>query len=96
MERNMAEEEPRRSRRRAYVSLQALEERARASATPDEHDALWGGDAQLNDDDDESFDEQALSDSGEVSTPQAPQKKEEKFPFSIPTPHFIIMFCLFL
>lgn len=58
-------DEPRRSRRRAYVSLQALQERARAAAPADEHDALWGEEG-MNDDDDESFNEDIVSDTGEV------------------------------
>lgn len=58
-------DEPRRSRRRAYVSLQALQERARAAAPADEHDALWGEEG-VDDDDDESFNEDVISDIGEV------------------------------
>lgn len=57
--------EPRRSRRRAYVSLEKLQERAKAVASTEEHDAFWGG--GMNDDDDDSFKSEDLSDKGEVS-----------------------------
>lgn len=61
-------EGPRRSGRRAYVSLAALQERARAVATVEEQEAFWGEGTNTQDiDDDESFDENGISDEGEVS-----------------------------
>lgn len=57
---------PRRSARRAYVSLEALQERARAVATEEEQKTFWGNGNTDDFDDDESFDENAQSDAGEV------------------------------
>lgn len=59
-------EAPRRSGRRAYVSLAVLQERAKAVATAEEQAAFWGEGPSAQDiDDDESFDENGLSDEAE-------------------------------
>lgn len=58
-------DEPRRSRRRAYVSLAALEARAKAVSTAEEHEAFWG-EAAVDEGDDASFDENEISDESEV------------------------------
>lgn len=61
------EPELRRSRRRAYVSLAALEARAKAVATTEEQEAFWGEGA-VDEPDDDSFDENDTSDSGKVGS----------------------------
>lgn len=58
-------DEPRRSRRRAYVSLAALEARAKAVSTAEEHETFWG-EAAVDEGDDASFDENEISGESEV------------------------------
>lgn len=57
--------EPRRSSRRAYKSLEELQRRARAVASTEENEALWGDQAMIDDDDDD-FNTDEQSDKGEV------------------------------
>lgn len=54
---------PRRSRRNAYKSLAELQRRAQAATPADEAEA-WGDAGLLDDADDDSFDEAAMSDTG--------------------------------
>lgn len=64
-------EEPRRSRRGAYKSLQDLQRRAKEVATVEENEAYWG-DQGIDDEDDESFNSEVISDKGEVSLIKTP------------------------